>query len=97
MKYKLINITTKKETLCDKVTVDGFDYYVNDDEFDSSKNYFIDFQDDRNSLHQIGYDLDDDGWIEQYDVKFFKKVIACNNPNIDVPQVVVDNSHFSGF
>lgn len=28
MKYKLINNQTKKETLCDKVTIDGFDYYV---------------------------------------------------------------------
>ena len=29
MKYKLINIKTKEETLCDKVTIDGFDYYLN--------------------------------------------------------------------
>ena len=30
MKYKLINTKTKEETLCDKVTIDGFDYYVSD-------------------------------------------------------------------
>lgn len=30
MKYKLINFVSKKETICDKVTIDGFDYYVND-------------------------------------------------------------------
>ena len=29
MKYKLINNQTKEEHLCDKVTIDGFDYYVN--------------------------------------------------------------------
>lgn len=29
-KYKLINLKTKEEHLCDKVTIDGFDYYVND-------------------------------------------------------------------
>jgi len=28
MKYKLINRKTGEETLCDKVTIDGFDYYV---------------------------------------------------------------------
>ena len=32
MKYKLINTTTNQETLCDKVTIDGFDYYVSDEE-----------------------------------------------------------------
>lgn len=30
MKYKLINSVTKIETICDKVTIDGFDYYVSD-------------------------------------------------------------------
>jgi len=30
MKYKLINAQTKEEHLCDKVTIDGFDYYVSD-------------------------------------------------------------------
>lgn len=30
MKYKLINSKTGEEHLCDKITIDGFDYYVND-------------------------------------------------------------------
>ena len=30
MKYKLINSVTKIETICEKVTIDGFDYYVSD-------------------------------------------------------------------
>lgn len=30
MKYKLINTITKEEHLCDKVTIDEFDYYVSD-------------------------------------------------------------------
>lgn len=29
--YKLINIKTKEEHLCDKVTIKGFDYYVSDE------------------------------------------------------------------
>ena len=32
MKYKLINTTTSEEHLCNKVTIDGFDYYVSDEE-----------------------------------------------------------------
>lgn len=31
-KYKLIDCVTKIETICDKVTIDGFDYYVSDEE-----------------------------------------------------------------
>ena len=31
MKYKLISKTTGEEHLCDKVTIDGFDYYVSDE------------------------------------------------------------------
>lgn len=31
MKYKLINKTTGEEHLCDKVVVDGWDYYVSDE------------------------------------------------------------------
>ena len=36
-KFKLINIDTKEDHLCDKVTRNGFDYYVSDEpilEFD---------------------------------------------------------------
>jgi hypothetical protein len=31
MKYKLINNKTKEEHLCEKVTIDGFDYYVSNE------------------------------------------------------------------
>lgn len=31
MKSKLINTQTKEEHLCEKVTIDGFEYYVSDD------------------------------------------------------------------
>ena len=30
-KYKLINKTTGEEHICEKVVIDGFDYYVNDE------------------------------------------------------------------
>jgi len=41
MKYKLINIKTKDETLCDKVTIDGFDYYVSDEAKIESDNLWV--------------------------------------------------------
>lgn len=31
MKYRLINLETKEEHLCEKVILDGFDYYVSDE------------------------------------------------------------------
>ena len=30
-KYKLINLNTKEEQLCDKVTIDEFDYYISNE------------------------------------------------------------------
>lgn len=31
MKYKLINNQTKEEHVCEKITIDIYDYYVSDD------------------------------------------------------------------
>ena len=36
--YKLINTKTNEEHLCEKVTIDGFDYYVSDDEAEIGEN-----------------------------------------------------------
>lgn len=78
MKYKLINNKTKEEHLCDKVTIDGFDYYVSEKEATKlgdfcyaikSNNLFININPKLNSLDK-------------------RKVIVTNNPNIDIPKVV---------
>lgn len=37
MKYKLINQTTNENTICDKVIINGFNYYVSDNYIDSLK------------------------------------------------------------
>lgn len=37
MKYKLINTQTGEEHLCDKVTIDGMDYYVNNSRFNNDE------------------------------------------------------------
>ena len=74
MKYKLINQKTKEEHLCDKVTIDGFDYYVNEDVslFKDGQTFIT----KENIIHTTY------GW------NFGDKVIICtNNPNIDIPKV----------
>jgi hypothetical protein len=75
MKGKLINKQTKEEHLCDKITIDGFDYYVSDVHAVSG-----DF-----ALYagHITKKLVDTEWTTGD-----KKIIATNNPNIDVPKVV---------
>lgn len=75
-RYKLINITTKEETICDKVTIEGFDYYVSDEtpkkEGQKCYSYYINELVMFGLPHTIGC----------------KKVIATNNPNIDIPKVI---------
>ena len=41
MKYKLINKTSGEEHICEKVVVDGWDYYVSDDKIDSDNLWVI--------------------------------------------------------
>ena len=74
MKYKLINKQTKEETLCDKITVDGFDYYVSDEKTQKYGDYVW------NGDHILG--------IAKVFTPDGRKVIATNNPNIDIPKVV---------
>lgn len=77
-KYKLINLQTGEEALCDKIIIDGFGYYVNNDICD----YFYD-----KTINRI---IKSNGDVEGYEdySEYFKGVIATNNPNIDVPKVV---------
>jgi len=78
--YKLKNIKTKEEHLCDKVIIDGFDYYVSDEKYAVGENC-------------IG---EDEGGLRIHKCVILnnclaigcKKVIATNNPNIDIPKVV---------
>ena len=78
MKYKLINSVTKKETICNKVTIDGFDYYMSDEEIKSWD--FVGFP---SLLHWTPIQYVD-GDLTGYE----KKIIATTNPNIDIPKVV---------
>lgn len=80
-KFKLINKQTGEEHLCEKVVIDGWDYYVSDNHAVSG-----DF-----ALYagHVTKKLVDTEWTTGD-----KKVIATNNPNIDVPKVVDETWEF---
>lgn len=75
-KYKLINKTTGEEYMCNKVAIDWFDYYVSDEKATEGFYGYINFQ--GGDIKKVGKYFADD----------WKKVIATNNPNIDIPKVV---------
>jgi len=83
--YKLINKTTREETICTKVVIDGFYYYCSDDKILNDEpyisletNYATDPK-ERYVLYYLGVGLNG---------KNPKKVIATNNPSIDIGQVI---------
>lgn len=79
MKYKLININTEEEHLCDKVTINDFEYYINED-ITSEEVGDIVYSKEFNEVFQI---LDSEALVgTNY------KVIATNDPNVNVPKVV---------
>ena len=81
MKYRLINLDTTKEHLCDKVTINGSDYYVSD-EIPKVGDWVIEYQkgDEIGELHFIN-----GKYVLSVDIQ--KKTIATTNLNIDIPQV----------
>ena len=83
MKYKLINNQTKEEHLCDKVTIDGFDYYISEEKSLSDNGDWYLGHPNYDTLSKWSMSGMHEGkqvWIN--------KVIATNNPNIDIPKVI---------
>ena len=89
-KYKLINTKTKEEHLCDKVTIDGFDYYVSD-ETPKDKDKVLHKNGTIGVLTTALAISIVEGTNEGSYVDECKKVIACNNPNIDIPKITSKN------
>ena len=91
MKYKLINLQTKEEHLCNKVTIDGFDYYVNDANVHITHPcYFY-----NKPTNYLGKAIKKEGkfWVCENMEGFHllseaDEVIATNNPSIDIPQIL---------
>lgn len=81
MKYKLSNKITGEEHICEKAVIDGWDYYVSDEHPSTFKS--IDYIICRGALRRGGSFCD-----------FCNKVIATNNPIIDIPKVVNEVEKF---
>ena len=78
-KYKLINIETREEHLCDKVTIDGFDYYESTlARINGAYSISSDLK-----IVQVNHSL-----VQYWKAKEGGRLIATNNPNIDIPKVV---------
>lgn len=99
-KFKLINNKTKEETICSLVTIDGFDYYVSDDKIIENISVIY-----NNKIYSTVYSntvpqgeilLSGFGYVMKSSCK---KVIATNNPNIDIPKVIdeVEKLSFNEF
>jgi len=80
MKYRLINNKTGEEHFCEKVTIDGMDYYVSDEPNDLG-GWHIDIE-----LKLLSNP-------SRYNVAdTMREVLATNNPAIDLPKVGYENS-----
>ena len=77
MKYKLINKTTGEERICEKIVIEGLDYYVSD----KMPNVGSPFYD--KELNCVAWRTDN-SLVHKNDVE----IIATNNPSIDIPKVV---------
>jgi hypothetical protein len=81
MKYKLINKTTGEEHICYMVVIDGWHYYISGNEVQVGDIVVELYVDGTIGLEQIDT-------LNDIDSSLQKKVIATNNPNIDILQVV---------
>ena len=77
MRYRLINLKTKEETICEKVVVDGSDYYISDK--------FL-------RIGDYGY-WEDAHIVSQITnltavLSTTKKILATSNPNSKIPKVI---------
>ncbi|MFN7465313.1 MAG: hypothetical protein ACK5SE_14870 [Pseudanabaena sp.] len=57
-------------------------YITSDDKITSSQDWFIDIKDNRNHLHQVGYDLESVEWNDQYNPLYFKKIILTTDQGL---------------
>lgn len=91
-KYKLINKQTGEEHICEKVTIDSFDYYVINTEIGCKYGVSM-----LNELCKYGISMLNEV-IEiknDFDSTLFKGIVCTNNPNIDIKQVLNETGKFS--
>lgn len=94
MKFLLKNTKSGEETLCDKITIEGFDYYVvkHENIIDNTWYYnswcngiFYNCMAHKAPLELYSKSI---YWNEFIGKGINKNIIATNNPNIEIPQVV---------
>jgi len=88
MMYKLINENTGKEYICDKVTIEGYDYYHIQENGIYNDNGFNIFKSDNKILTNLVSSN-----IKVKTPGKYYKVIATTNPNISVFNVVNDKQY----
>ena len=95
-KYKLINKTTGEEHLCEKVVVDGWDYYVSDEDLGINKPFWGYCWNWRNKINYFENGLSEYARGRNYLPPNApkQKIIATNNPSIDIPKVVDEVEKF---
>lgn len=97
MKIKLVNKQTKEEHICSKVVIDGFDYYYIDELIPynpnggTNGNFVCLGEIESNKDHNVK--LGDKQYISPFvknvgDCGGCRKLIATNNPSIDLPKIV---------
>lgn len=82
MQYKLINLETNQEFICEKVVVDGYEYYVYNNIDRNINDYYI----SQGFVSQNVFKWDK----SQYKAYPNQKgvIIATNNSSLDIPQIV---------
>ena len=97
MKIKLVNKQTKEEHICSKIVIDGFDYYVSDDEQPKIEGELYHCFHKGKGIN-VGLGVTKQRLIIDIYSKNrnlcpdCKKVIATNNPSIDLPKVVHEHT-----
>lgn len=79
MKYLLINQQTGEETFCDKVTIDGFDYYVSNEIQLGANNVWV-----ATKSRVFKFELH----MAVIKSNMPRLILATNNPDIDIPKVM---------
>lgn len=83
MKYLVKNRKTGEETLCEKVEVGGYEYYISEGDIIKFDYYLV--------LPGTNQPIRCCSNENEIDYSISKKVIATNNKSLELPQVVVDN------
>jgi hypothetical protein len=85
MKYKLINQSTNESHLCNKITLDGFEYFLNNKLGFKTNDFYFDYH---GNIRQWTIEFQVENKLPNSIADTHPKVIATNNPNIDLPQVI---------